>query len=78
MATHVIKEIVLKDMNVAKTPGNTQVKIGTIAPSNVELLSFPSTVFGKISQITTHKLFVTDDRIVIVNPQDNIIADIIE
>jgi hypothetical protein len=75
---HVIKEIILKDMNVAKTPSNPQVKIGAIAPDNVELLPFPATISEKVSAVASHKFFVTDDRIVIVNPTDNTIADIIE
>ena len=76
--THTIKEIVLKDMNVTKVPSDPQIKIGTVAPKNVELLSFPASISEKVSPVATHKFFVTDDRIVIVNPKDNIIADIIE
>jgi hypothetical protein len=46
--THVIKEIVLKDMKIAQASADIQVKIGPAAPSNVELLPFPSTIFEKV------------------------------
>jgi hypothetical protein len=75
---HVIKEIVLKDMRVEQAPRNTEVKIGDKVPPNIELQTFPPLVAEKVPQIKTHKFFVTGDRIVIVNAQDNIIADIIE
>src|SRR4051794_27157028 len=38
---HVIKEIVLKDMNVAKATGNTPADIGATVPESVQLHQFP-------------------------------------
>lgn len=75
---HVIKEIVLKDMHVEQAPRSTEIKIGDKVPPNIELHAFPPLIAEKVPQVSTHKFFITENQIVIVNPQDNKIADIIE
>jgi hypothetical protein len=75
---HIIKEIVLKDMSVDQVPSNTEVKIGDRVPDEIKLQSFPPLVAEKVPQIKTHKFFVTQNKVVIVAPQDNVVADIIK
>jgi len=38
----------------------------------------PAEIGTKVPQVKTHRFFVTADRIVLVNPNDNRIADVIE
>jgi len=74
---HVIKEIVLKDMQIRQLPHNTEIRIGEKVPTEIELRTFPPLVAEKVPQVKTYKFFNTENQIVIVSPQ-NIIADIIK
>ena len=75
---HVIKEIVLKDMHVEQVARSTEIRIGDKVRSNIELQPFPSIIAEKVRQVSTYKFFITENQIVIVNPQNNEIADIIK
>jgi len=74
---YVIKENV-KDVHVAPASGVTNLEIGSKAPANVELHEFPQIVTEKVSAVKTHKFFVANDQIIVVDPKDNMIADIIK
>ena len=74
---HVIKEIVLKDMQIKQLPHSTEIRIGEKVPPDIELQSFPPLVAEKVPQVRTYKFFITENQIVVVSPQ-NIIADIIK
>jgi hypothetical protein len=75
---HVIKEIVLKDLKPSKTPGNVEVSIGDPVPAGVNVQPFPRAVSAKVPQVQSHGFFVTGERVIIVNPKDNRVADIID
>jgi hypothetical protein len=75
--THTIKEIVLKDMQTPKVAAGDY-KIGDQAPANAALQPFPAQISDKISAIKAHRFFVSDQKIVVVDPKDNKIAEIIE
>jgi hypothetical protein len=74
---HVIKEIVLKDMNVAKATGNTPSAVGATVPENVQLHQFPPEIANRIPQVRSHVFFVKEDHVYIVSPKDKTIADVI-
>ena len=74
---HIIKEIVLKDMQFPKVAAGDY-KIGEPAPANAELQTFPAQIGAKVSSIKSHRFFVTGQKIVVVDPKDNKIAEIIE
>jgi hypothetical protein len=74
---HVIKEIVLKDMNVAKATGNTPSTVGATVPENVQLHQFPPEIANRIPQVRSHVFFVKEDHVYIVSPKDKTIADVI-
>jgi hypothetical protein len=74
---HIIKELV-KDMKVEKASGDMQVAIGGAVPASVKQHPFPSEVSQKVPQVRNHQFFLKDDRVVIVSPRDNVIADVIE
>jgi hypothetical protein len=75
--THTIKEIVLKESNFPKTAA-ADYKVGDQAPASVTLQTFPQLVAEKISAAKSHKFFLSGDKVVVVDPKDNKIAEIIE
>ena len=75
---HIIKEFVLKDPSVKKVTSNPRVEIGSEVPPSVVLQPFPPEVSAKVPQVKAHAFFVTDDRVVVVDPKNNKIADVIE
>jgi hypothetical protein len=75
--THTIKEIVLKEMRTPEVAAGDY-KIGDRAPESAELQSFPPLVADKISAIKAHRFFVSDNKVFVVDPKDNTIADIVE
>ena len=74
---HVIKEIVLKDMNVAKATGNTPDAVGATVPDGIQLHAFPPEIANRIPQVRSHSFFVKGDHVYIVSPKDKTIADVI-
>jgi hypothetical protein len=75
---HVIREIVFKDMAVKKTPGGTSVSIGDPVPPGVVLQTFPALVFEKVPSLRSHSFFVQGDEVVVVDPKDNKVADVVK
>lgn len=75
--THTIKEIVLKEMNIPKVAAGDY-KIGDQAPATAQLVAFPAQISDKISAVKSHRFFVSGEKIVVVDPKDNRIADVIE
>ena len=75
---HVIKEIVLKDIKPNKAAIDVNLAIGDVAPPGVELQPFPPEVSAKVPQIKSHAFFVRAEQVIVVNPKDNKIEDIID
>jgi hypothetical protein len=73
---HVIKEIV-KDLKI-QDAGEVQVSVGEVVPNSVKLHPMSDDITRKVPQVKSHVFFVKDDRIVLVNPTDNKIADVID
>lgn len=74
---HIIKEIVLKEMQFPKVAAGDY-KVGDPAPATAELQVFPAQISGKVLAVKSHRFFVTGQKIVVVDPKDNTIAEIIE
>jgi hypothetical protein len=75
--SYVIKENV-KDVRPAQPAGGSAVEIGGKAPASIELHDFPSIVTEKVSAVKTYKFFIADNQVVVVDPKDNTIADILK
>jgi hypothetical protein len=73
---YVIKEN-LKDMHVEQVLRTKEIRIGDKVPSNIGLHDFPPLVVEKVPKVKTYKFFITENQIVLVNPQKEI-ADIIK
>ncbi len=74
---HVIKELI-KDINIAPAPKNTDITLGATVPASVNLNPMPQVVADKIPQIKTHLFFVEDGKVVIVDPKENKVVDAID
>jgi Rieske Fe-S protein len=73
---YVIKEN-LKDMHIEQVPRTKEIWIGNKVASDIRLHEFPPLVVEKVPKVKTYKFFITENQIVLVNPQ-NEIADIIK
>ena len=74
----IIKEIVLKDLNVPKAQAGAPESIGDSVPSGVELHDMTPTLAEKVPQAKSHKFYVTAHAIVLVSPSDRKVADVIK
>ena len=73
---YVIRENV-KDMHIEQVPRKKGIRIGDKVPSDIGLHDFPPLVVEKVPKVKTYKFFITENQIVLVNPQKEI-ADIIK
>ena len=73
----IIKEIVLKDMDVPKAQAGAPESIGDPVPPTVTLHDMTPELADKVPQAKSHKFYVTADAIVLVSPSDRQIADVI-
>ena len=64
----IIREIVLKDLNVPKVKPDAPEIIGDAVPENIELHPIPPEVAAKVPQVKSHVFFVKDDKIILVSP----------
>jgi hypothetical protein len=74
----IIKEIVLKDLKVARAGADAPETIGEAVPGNIELHTMPPEIAAKVPQGKSHTFFVKQDNvIVLVSPGDRRVADVI-
>ena len=74
----IIREIVLKDLNVPKAKPDAPETVGDVVPENVELYPIPPEVAEKVPQVKSHKFFVKDNKVILVSSSDRLIADVIQ
>ena len=74
---HIIREVV-KGLKVESEPRNMQISVGEVIPKTVQLRPMPADVSDKVSQIKSHLFFLQNDKVVLVDPKDNKIVDVIE
>ena len=75
---HIIKEVLLNDLKIKKETADVQLEVGANVPPSVATQPFPPEVSSRIPQVKAHTFFIKDGRVVIVDPKDNVIADVIE
>jgi hypothetical protein len=74
----IIREIVLKDLNVPDAKSDVPEIIGDAVPESIELHPVPPDVAAKVPQVKSHEFFVKDGKIILVSPSDRRIADVIK
>jgi hypothetical protein len=75
---YVIKENVVKVPATSGQGDSAKVEIGEKAPNSSTLQDFPQLVVEKVPAVKGHKFFVSNGQVVVVDPKDNTIADIIK
>ena len=75
---YIIKENVVKAPATSGQGDSAKVEIGGKAPSGSSLQEFPQLVVEKVPAVKSHKFFVSNGQVVVVDPKDNTIADIIK
>ena len=73
---HTIREFI-KDMKGEATTRDVRATVGEPVPSDISLQPMPADVGRKVPQVKSHRFFVTGQQIVLVDPSDNKVADII-
>ena len=73
-----IKEIVLKDLNVPKAQAGAPETIGDPVPSSVELHDMTPALAEKVPQAKSHKFYLTAHAIVLVSASDRKVADVMK
>jgi hypothetical protein len=71
-----IREII-KDVKDKPTSSNAAPAVGEPSPQGIEPQPIPNEVAAKVPQVKSHKFFVAKDQIVIVDPKDNTVAELI-
>jgi Protein of unknown function (DUF1236) len=74
---HIIKEF-LKDSKVDKAPDGLNVGVGDELPEKVALHDMPAEVGQKVPQVKTHKFVVIASKVLLIDPKDRKIAEVIE
>ena len=74
---HTIREIVLKDSKVEPDKGAEKLVIGDKPPGSIVTYEFPQLATSKITALKSHRYFIKDDTIVIVDAGGKV-ADIVK
>ncbi|MBX9776073.1 MAG: DUF1236 domain-containing protein [Xanthobacteraceae bacterium] len=74
---HVIRELV-KELKVEAGKDDLKVAAGDEIPGKVSLQPVPPLIGQKVPSIKSHRLYVTQSRILIVDPQDQKVVEVIE
>jgi hypothetical protein len=72
---HTIRELV-KDMKV--DAAEVKAEVGDQVPQGITPHPMPSEVAQKVPQVKSHRFILTAEQIVIVDPKDNKVADVIK
>lgn len=72
---HIIRELV-SELKVP--PADAKVSAGDVVPQGIELRPIPPLLGQKVPQIKSHRFFVTGKQIVLVEPREDRVAEIIE
>jgi Protein of unknown function (DUF1236) len=72
---HTIRELV-KDMKV--DAAEVKAEIGDQVPQGITPHPMPSEVAQKVPQVKSHRFILTAEQIVIVDPKDNKVAEVIK
>ncbi|HEY7246482.1 MAG TPA: DUF1236 domain-containing protein [Xanthobacteraceae bacterium] len=73
---HVIRELI-KDVK-PQSSGDLHPAVGDTVPQNVDLKPMPGEVAEKVPQVKSHRFFIAGGEIVIVDPKDSKVADVIK
>ena len=77
--SYIIKENLMPGGKAATTGSSEgKLEIGGKAPAGAALQDFPQLVNEKVPAVKNYKFMIADNQVVIVDPKDNTIADILK
>ena len=68
----------IKDVKADGAPTNVQAAVGEPIPQGVSPQPMPSAVAQKVPQVKAHRYFLTEEQVVIVDPKDNKVVEVIK
>jgi hypothetical protein len=74
---HTIREFI-KDMKADAGSADVQAAVGEPIPQGISPRPMPIAVGQKVPQVRAHRFFLTAEQIVIVDPKDNKVAEVIK
>jgi Protein of unknown function (DUF1236) len=74
---HIVKEFV-KEQNVAKADTAVPTSVGEVLPANVVTHSFPDDLGQKVPQLKAHAFIVKGEQVIVVNPRDRTVQEVID
>ena len=74
---YTIKEII-KGLKTDNAGSTVSIEIGKVVPKTIHLQPMPNEIATKISPVKSHLFFVKGDKVVIVNPKDNRVVEVID
>jgi hypothetical protein len=74
---HTIREFI-KDLTPPPASADVQAAIGDAVPQGVEPHPLPAAVGRKVPQVKSHRFFIAGRQIVLVDPSNNKVADVIK
>jgi uncharacterized protein DUF1236 len=74
---HIIRELI-KDLKVDPATVPVPLAVGDTVPKDANLRPMPSEIGGKVPQIKAHSFVYTAERILIVDPKDDKVAEVID
>jgi len=74
---HVIKELI-KDSKIANAPADIHLAVGAKVPESVKAQPMPQEIGAKVSQVKSHLVFLQGMQVVIVDPKDKTVVDVID
>jgi hypothetical protein len=74
---HVIKESI-KDLKLESAPAAGNVAVGDEVARTIQLRPLPSEISDRISQLKNYVFFVKGNQLIVVNPRDNKVVEIID
>jgi hypothetical protein len=74
---HVAWRDISKQASAQSAPSNFTASVGTTVPADVSLQSIPARVAARVSSLKPYDYALLHDRLLIVNPNDKKIVDVI-
>ena len=74
---HIIRELVA-DLKLERTAVDAKVAAGDAVPQQAQLHPIPPLIGEKVPQIKSHRFFVTRQQVVLVEPKEDKVAEVIE
>ncbi len=74
----IIRRAALSERSTEGAAGDVDITVGTRVPDSVTLLPFPDDVYAEIPQLSPLRFIVVHDEVLLIDPADRLIVDVID